>query len=164
PYRPELDQPHGVVHGGAIATLIDTVVVPAVGAAYEPGWEYATVTMDVQYLAAVVREDAVAEGWVAQRGRSLVFCRADVTTARGRRAGGHWRAALPGAPPSRLVRRLARLGAAPLRPPQPSRPGGTRMDFEFSEEQKQFLAEVEAFLDEHQDPEVMDPTRENMAQ
>ena len=48
PYRPELDQPHGVVHGGAIATLIDTVVVPAVGAAYEPGWEYATVTMDVQ--------------------------------------------------------------------------------------------------------------------
>lgn len=38
------------------------------------------------------------------------------------------------------------------------------MDFEFSEEQKQFLAEVEAFLDEHQDPEVMDPTRENMAQ
>ena len=29
PYRPELQQPAGVVHGGAIATLIDTVVVPA---------------------------------------------------------------------------------------------------------------------------------------
>src|SRR5690606_28216647 len=86
PYRPELDQPHGVVHGGAIATLIDTVVVPAVGAAYEPRWEYATVTMDVQYLAAVVREDAVAEGWVVQRGRSLVFCRAEVTTASARLA------------------------------------------------------------------------------
>jgi 3-oxocholest-4-en-26-oyl-CoA dehydrogenase alpha subunit len=38
------------------------------------------------------------------------------------------------------------------------------MDFEFSEEQQQFLAEVEAFLDEHQTVEVMDPTRENMAQ
>ena len=86
PYRPELDQPHGVVHGGAIATLIDTVVVPAVGAAYEPGWEYATVTMDVQYLAAGVREDAVAEGWVVQRGRTLVFCRAEVATASGRLA------------------------------------------------------------------------------
>jgi len=38
------------------------------------------------------------------------------------------------------------------------------MDFQFSEEQRQFLAEVEAFLDEHQSVEVMDPTRENMAQ
>ncbi len=38
------------------------------------------------------------------------------------------------------------------------------MDFEFSEEQQRFLAEVEAFLDEHQAVDVMDPTRENMAQ
>ena len=33
------------------------------------------------------------------------------------------------------------------------------MDFEFSEEQQAFLAEVEAFLDEREDPAVMDPTR-----
>jgi hypothetical protein len=39
-----------------------------------------------------------------------------------------------------------------------------RMDFEFSEEQRAFLAEVERFLDENDDPAVMDPTRENMAQ
>jgi len=38
------------------------------------------------------------------------------------------------------------------------------MDFEFSEEQRAFLAEVEQFLDEHEDIAVMDPTRENMAQ
>ena len=38
------------------------------------------------------------------------------------------------------------------------------MDFEFSEEQQRFLAEVEAFLDERQTVEVIDPTRENMAQ
>ena len=38
------------------------------------------------------------------------------------------------------------------------------MDFEFSEAQQAFLAEVEAFLDEHVDPAVMDVTRENMAQ
>jgi alkylation response protein AidB-like acyl-CoA dehydrogenase len=38
------------------------------------------------------------------------------------------------------------------------------MDFEFSEEQRAFLAEVEQFLDEHEDVSVMDPTRENMAQ
>jgi alkylation response protein AidB-like acyl-CoA dehydrogenase len=38
------------------------------------------------------------------------------------------------------------------------------MDFELSEDQQQFLAEVERFLDENHDPAVMDPTRENMAQ
>ena len=38
------------------------------------------------------------------------------------------------------------------------------MDFEFSEEQQRFRAEVEAFLDERETVEVMDPTRENMAQ
>src|SRR3954453_13292525 len=38
------------------------------------------------------------------------------------------------------------------------------MDFEFSPEQQAFLAEVEQFLDDNADPEVFDPTRENMAQ
>lgn len=84
PFRPELEQPAGVVHGGAIATLIDTVVVPPVGAAYPPGWRYLTLTMDIQYLGAVAGEDAVAEGWVVQRGRSIVFCRAEVATASGK--------------------------------------------------------------------------------
>jgi alkylation response protein AidB-like acyl-CoA dehydrogenase len=38
------------------------------------------------------------------------------------------------------------------------------MDFEFSPEQRAFAEEVERFLDEHDDPEVFDLTRENMAQ
>jgi alkylation response protein AidB-like acyl-CoA dehydrogenase len=38
------------------------------------------------------------------------------------------------------------------------------MDFEFSPEERAFAAEVERFLDEHDDPEIFDPTRENMAQ
>jgi alkylation response protein AidB-like acyl-CoA dehydrogenase len=38
------------------------------------------------------------------------------------------------------------------------------MDFDFTSEQRAFLAEVEAFLDANQDPEVFDLTRENMAQ
>jgi 3-oxocholest-4-en-26-oyl-CoA dehydrogenase alpha subunit len=38
------------------------------------------------------------------------------------------------------------------------------VDFEFSPEQRAFAAEVEQFLDEHDDPEVFDLTRENMAQ
>jgi alkylation response protein AidB-like acyl-CoA dehydrogenase len=38
------------------------------------------------------------------------------------------------------------------------------VDFDFSTEQLAFVDEVERFLDEHDDPEVFDVTRENMAQ
>jgi 3-oxocholest-4-en-26-oyl-CoA dehydrogenase alpha subunit len=38
------------------------------------------------------------------------------------------------------------------------------MNFEFSAEQMAFVKEVEAFLDAHDDPDVFDVTRENMAQ
>ena len=38
------------------------------------------------------------------------------------------------------------------------------MDFDFSPEQVAFADEVERFLDEHDDPEIFDLTRENMAQ
>jgi hypothetical protein len=38
------------------------------------------------------------------------------------------------------------------------------MDFDFSPEQQAFAAQIEGFLDEHDDPDVFDLTRENMAQ
>ena len=81
PFRPELEQPAGVVHGGAIASLLDSVVVPAVGSAYPADYRFATVDMHVQYLSALVQEDAVAEGWIVRRGRSTVFCEAEVMGA-----------------------------------------------------------------------------------
>jgi uncharacterized protein (TIGR00369 family) len=77
PYRPELDQPAGLVHGGAIATLLDAVVVPAVGAAYGRDVRYSTVDMHVQFLNAVQQADVVAEGWVVRRGRTVVFCESE---------------------------------------------------------------------------------------
>jgi uncharacterized protein (TIGR00369 family) len=81
PFRPELEQPMGIVHGGAIATLLDVVVVPAIGSTLEPDVGFSTVDMHVQYLNALVGETAVAEGWVTKRGRSLVFCEAEITAA-----------------------------------------------------------------------------------
>ncbi|HEY8543494.1 MAG TPA: PaaI family thioesterase [Acidimicrobiales bacterium] len=83
PYRPELRQPAGVVHGGAIATLIDTVVVPAIGAYYPEMPMMLTVDMQVRYLGAARETDLVAEGWVTKRGRSIVFCQAEVLSAPG---------------------------------------------------------------------------------
>ena len=83
PYRPELEQPAGVMHGGAIASLIDTVVVPAIGSHYEDFRPFFTVDMQVRYLAPVAGEDAIAEGWITKRGDSLVFCDAEVRAASG---------------------------------------------------------------------------------
>lgn len=81
PFRPELTQPAGVMHGGAIVTLIDTVVVPAVGGAYEELMDLFTVSLTTNFIGAVAGEDAVAEGWVEKRGRTTVFCLAEVRTA-----------------------------------------------------------------------------------
>ena len=85
PFRTDLQQPAGVVHGGAIASLIDAVVVPAIGSGLPADARYATVDLQVQFLGAVSEEDMVAEGWVVQRGRSIVFCEADVTAGDGGR-------------------------------------------------------------------------------
>lgn len=82
-YKPELNQPAGVVHGGALAALVDTVVVPAVGAVYDTRPMLLTISMTLNYLSAVSEQDAVAEGWVERRGRSTVFCRAEVRAADG---------------------------------------------------------------------------------
>ena len=83
PWRPYVAQAAGVAHGGAIASLIDTVVVPAVGTAYPTGTSFSTISLNVQYLGPVVDVDAVAEGWVERRGRSIVFCRAEVRIGSG---------------------------------------------------------------------------------
>lgn len=82
PFRSELRQPAGVVHGGALATLIDTVVVPAIASGYVEPHRYLTIDMQIQYMSAVIGEDAVAEGWITKRGRSTVFCRAEILTAK----------------------------------------------------------------------------------
>ena len=81
PARQEMNQPAGIMHGGAIASLIDTTVVPAVGWAVEGGTNFVTISMDVQYMSAVAGEDAVCEGWIEKRGRSIAFCRAEVRGA-----------------------------------------------------------------------------------
>jgi acyl-coenzyme A thioesterase PaaI-like protein len=37
--------------------------------------------MHVQFLSALIGEDAVGEGWVVKRGRSVVFCESEIRTA-----------------------------------------------------------------------------------
>ena len=81
PYKPQLRQAAGIVHGGAIASLLDSVVVPVVGQAYGRDARFSTVDMHVQFMAALVDDDAIAEGWVVRRGRTTVFCEAEAVAA-----------------------------------------------------------------------------------
>lgn len=78
PFKRELQQAGGVVHGGAIASLLDTAVVPAVGATLPEDARFSTVDQHVQYIGPLVDTDAVAEGWVVRRGRRTVFCESEV--------------------------------------------------------------------------------------
>ena len=87
PYRPEFRQPAGVVHGGVIASMIDTVVVPAVGAGYDEPRQLFTIDIQLRFLAPIVDDDLVAEGWVTHRGRQIVYCDAEVQQRRGRARG-----------------------------------------------------------------------------
>ncbi|MDW3177305.1 MAG: PaaI family thioesterase [Acidimicrobiia bacterium] len=82
PFRESNLQAAGLVHGGAIATLIDTVVVPSIGTGLPEGSLWSTIELHVQYHRPLL-SDAVAEGWVVKRGRSVIFTRAEVVDADG---------------------------------------------------------------------------------
>ena len=81
PFRGEILQAAGLVHGGAIASLLDAVMVPAVGALLDRGSQYSTVDMHVQFIRAIRagddEQDAIAQGWVTRRGRRTVFCESE---------------------------------------------------------------------------------------
>jgi uncharacterized protein (TIGR00369 family) len=86
PFRTSVLQAAGVVHGGAIASLLDAAVVPAIGGVLDPDAAFSTVDMHVQFIRAIRggddAEDAVAEGWVVRRGRRTVFCESEAYGAR----------------------------------------------------------------------------------
>lgn len=81
PFQPELRQAGGVVHGGALATLLDSALVPAIGVTLPPRSVYSTVDLHVQFIAALVDEDAVAEGWIVRQGTRTVFGEAEARAA-----------------------------------------------------------------------------------
>lgn len=81
PFKRELLQAGGVVHGGAIASLLDSAVVPAIGSRLAADARFATVDQHIQYIGPLIETDAIAEGWIVRRGRRTVFCESEVTEA-----------------------------------------------------------------------------------
>jgi uncharacterized protein (TIGR00369 family) len=84
-YRPEIEQGGGVVHGGAIASALDNVVLGAILSTLpERPRRAATIDLHVHFIDAVAREDVIAEARIRRRGKSIVFAEADARTPSGR--------------------------------------------------------------------------------
>jgi uncharacterized protein (TIGR00369 family) len=69
PYNPNLDYPGGI-HGGVIATLLDTAGWFAAAAQSETAW-FATSEFNIHLLYPAQECDLHAEGWVVKSGKRL---------------------------------------------------------------------------------------------
>jgi uncharacterized protein (TIGR00369 family) len=76
--RKELKQNHGVVHGGAIASLIDTATAFAILSLLEPGEKVTTVDLTISYLRPITDGRITAVGKVLRAGRRLLVVSAEV--------------------------------------------------------------------------------------
>ena len=84
--RQELLQLQGVMHGGAIASLIDTAVAFAIISVSEPEDRFTTVEMKVNYLSAIREGRVVADARLLRDGRRIIVADCDVFDSRGRLA------------------------------------------------------------------------------
>jgi len=85
PFAESLVTIGNTVHGGAIASLIDTTAMVAAwsGAEAPANGRGTTVGLTVSYLAAANGEDLQATARVLRRGRSLVYLDVEVSSASG---------------------------------------------------------------------------------
>lgn len=72
--------PIGVVHGGLVCTLLDSVAGCAVHSTLPAGVGYTSAEIKVSYLRPVHKDTGklLAHGWVVKPGRRLAFAEADV--------------------------------------------------------------------------------------
>jgi uncharacterized protein (TIGR00369 family) len=86
-FRPELLQAEGVVHGGLVAALIDGTVIGAMLSRHDLETvpkRIVTLSVNVQFLDAVVDTDVIAEARVRRRGRSVCFLDVEARDPTGR--------------------------------------------------------------------------------
>ena len=72
--RPELKQNHGVVHGGAIASLIDSATAFAIISVLPPGEHATTVDLTISYLRPLTAGRARAVARVLRTGKEDNYC------------------------------------------------------------------------------------------
>jgi uncharacterized protein (TIGR00369 family) len=81
-----LDNPIGVVHGGLVCTLLDTVAGCAVHTTLPKGMGYTSIEIKVNYLRAVHATSGplTAIGRVTKPGRRVAFAEGEILDAQGR--------------------------------------------------------------------------------
>ena len=76
--------PIGVVHGGLVCTLLDTVTACAVHSTLPLGVGYTSIEIKVSYLRPVAAGvELTAHGWVTKPGRRAAFAEGDVRDSKG---------------------------------------------------------------------------------
>jgi uncharacterized protein (TIGR00369 family) len=76
--RKDLMQNHGVVHGGAIASLIDTATAFAIIPLLTPEEKVTTVDLTISYLRPITKGRVTASAMVVRAGRRLFVVSAQV--------------------------------------------------------------------------------------
>ena len=76
-------QMHGVVHGGILAMLADTVAAIAAYTTVPRGTEIATIEMNINFLEAVAAGEIRAEGRVLRTGRNFVVTECEIRKQNG---------------------------------------------------------------------------------
>jgi acyl-CoA thioesterase len=84
--RRELLQLQGVMHGGAIATLIDTAVAFAILGSSSPDIRFTTVELKVNYLSPIRGGRVVADARLVRDGRRIVVADCEVFDSEGKLA------------------------------------------------------------------------------
>lgn len=91
PYRDVLVRSYGIVHGGAIMTLMDVAAGLASATAsdgFAPGATNVTIAASTQFVGMVREQDLVATARCTKAGKSISFIDVDVSTADGLVATG----------------------------------------------------------------------------
>lgn len=78
PVRDEFKQNHGVLHGGAMATLIDTATAFAIVSQLTVPEKFTTVDLNVNYLRPLTAGSATCKALVIRAGRRLLIISAEV--------------------------------------------------------------------------------------
>lgn len=83
PYRKELTNPVGKIHGGAIASMADTAMAVAVSSVVGGAGRHSTAKLEIKYKAPVMDGEIIAEGKVTQQKKKLFWAEAVLTNGNG---------------------------------------------------------------------------------
>jgi uncharacterized protein (TIGR00369 family) len=83
PYRRELTNPAGKIHGGVIASVADTAMAVAVSSVLGGAGRHSTARLEIKYKTPVIDSELIAEGRVTQQKKKLFWGEAVLTNGNG---------------------------------------------------------------------------------